>query len=365
MSRDRGPSSSRGGRSGRPDYKVYRARRRPLQRRPDPEFAGLGTLRHHARRRRLGSGAPVSPGRVVRLAILAALVWIAVSLVVFLVSAQIEEARSPTASDRALDPGPVMPVSANSILVLGSDARPPGTGEDGANVVGQPSRADTIMLLRAGGLRSARLSIPRDTIVNIPGYGPGRINAAYAIGGPALTISTVEEFLGIDVNHVVEVNFDNFPRFIDALGGINVRTGCVRGELDGGGDNGGVSLDLEPGPNHLSGKQALALARLRKNRCDSTQDDRDRAARQQQILRSIKNRLVSPAAFVRLPLVSWAAPKAIRTDMAGPTLLALFAGVQLGGNPPTRVLDTTPNGDGSLSVPEEARRSAVRRFLEG
>ena len=75
------------------------------------------------------------------------------------------------------------------------------------------------MLLRIGGGANASLSIPRDTVVDIPGHGTNKINAAYAFGGAALATQTVKEWLGIEVNHVVEVSFENFPQLIDALGG--------------------------------------------------------------------------------------------------------------------------------------------------
>ena len=86
-----------------------------------------------------------------------------------------------------------------------------GHAEPGAQTIGAPSRSDSIMLLRIGGGTAARLSIPRDTVVDIPGHGRDKINAAYAFGGAALAIRTVEQYLGIDVNHLIEVNFDELP----------------------------------------------------------------------------------------------------------------------------------------------------------
>ena len=81
--------------------------------------------------------------------------------------------------------------------------------------------------MRVGGGANATLSIPRDTVVDIPGHGRNKINAAYALGGPSLAIKTVESYLGIDVNHLVEVNFENFPQLIDSLGGVTYKGGCV------------------------------------------------------------------------------------------------------------------------------------------
>ena len=253
--------------------------------------------------------------------------------------------------------------SANTILVLGSDARVKGTKEPGANV-GGPSRSDTILLMRVGGGHSARLSIPRDTFAEIPGHGTDKINAAYAYGGPALAVKTVEQFLGIDVNHLIEVNFENFPDFIDSLGGINYTGGCVVSRINGGNRNGGYTLRLRPGKNHLDGKQALALARTRKNDCNPGENDLSRARRQQKILAAIKSRLLSPATFVRLPFVSWQAPKAVRSDMAGPDLLGLFGAIATGGSPATRVLKGDLSGNG-LRVSDAVKRREVQRFLKG
>src|SRR4029079_16815031 len=88
-----------------------------------------------------------------------------------------------------------------------------------AQTIGAPSRSDSIMLLRIGGGANAQLSVLRDTVVDIPGHGRNKSNAAYAFGGPSLAIETVEQYLGVDINHLIEVNFENFPELIDSLGG--------------------------------------------------------------------------------------------------------------------------------------------------
>jgi len=309
----------------------------------------------------------LSPGRVLRFALLAILGWILGSLVLFLISAQLQREGVSDSAGSALDSSSNTLTSPNTILVLGSDARTKETSEPGSST-GGPSRSDTILLMRAGGGASARLSIPRDTVVDIPGHGLNKINAAYAIGGPALAVETVKAFLGIEINHLVEVNFANFPDFIDALGGIDLRTGCVVSRINGGFKNGGYTLRLKAGENHLDGKQALALARTRKNECRPSENDLTRARRQQKILGAIKGRLVSPATFIRLPIVSWAAPKAVRSDMAGPSLLGLFGSVATGGSPTTRVLKpsgvtTLPDGGAGLEVSEAEKQAEVARFL--
>src|SRR5204863_8007408 len=105
---------------------------------------------------------------------------------------------------------------------------------------------------------------------------------------------------GIPINHVVEINFQRFPELIDSMGGIDYMGGCVVSKINGGSANGGYTLRLRKGTHHINGKEALALARTRKNLCNAREDDRTRAARQQKVLAAMKSRLTSPGAFVRL-----------------------------------------------------------------
>jgi LCP family protein required for cell wall assembly len=307
--------------------------------------------------------------RVLGYLALGAVAWLLFSLLLFLISAGLQRDGVSDEASAALDDGGWTLTSPNNILILGSDARNEKTSEPGSQI-GGPSRSDTIMLLRVGGGQSSRLSIPRDLVVDIPGHGPNKINAAYAIGGPALTITTLKQYLGIPIHNLVDVNFDNFPPFIDALGGINVRTGCVVSLINGGKRNGGFTLRLKAGKNHLDGDQALALARTRTNRCNPAENDLTRAKRQQKILAAIKSRILSPTTFFRLPWVSWQAPKAVRSDMAGPSLLGLAGAMATGGSPKTQLLRPTgsvtlPDGGAALTVTEQQKQAAVRRFMRG
>lgn len=295
--------------------------------------------------------------------------WLLLSLVLFLVSAHFERSSPPANVAGMLHPAGFPLTSANNVLVLGSDRRPKGSREPGANTSG-PSRSDTIMLIRAGGGHSARLSIPRDTIVEIPGHGLQKINAAYAFGGPALSIEVVERLLGIPINHLVEVNFEDFPALIDAMGGIDYRGGCIVSNVDGGSRNGGYSLRLSPGTHHLDGRAALALARTRENLCAPSQTDLQREEHQQQLFDDMKAQLLKPSSFLRLPWIAWDAPPAIVSDMTGPALLGLFTSLALSGTPATHVLEpsgtmTLPDGEVGLTVSEQERRAAAARFLAG
>lgn len=364
-----------------PTYKRYRSRPRLWPGREtlgpaSPDDGGPG-LRRDLRRRGGRARVPGSGGWRERLTVRRVLLgalglvvgWLLLSLVLFLVSAHFERVSPPSDVASVLHPAGFPLTSANNILVLGSDRRPKGSREPGANTSG-PSRSDTIMLIRTGGGHSARLSIPRDTVVEIPGHGLRKINAAYAFGGPALSIRTVERLLDIPINHLVEVNFENFPSLIDAMGGVDYTGGCVRANIDGGARNGGYTLDLPAGTHHLDGRAALALARTRENLCAPSQTDLQREEHQQALFGDMKARLLSPSSFLRLPLIAWNAPPAIISDMSGPTLLGLFGALAVGGTPPTRVLEpsgavTLPDGEVGLSVSESERRAAAARFLSG
>ncbi|HEV3094494.1 MAG TPA: LCP family protein [Solirubrobacteraceae bacterium] len=369
----------------KPNYKRYRAGRR-LPRRHEAH-AGVNVasaLRSPRRPRRPGERAPgnapgwrtlkdtgerVTPKRLL-LGLLALVAgWLALSLALFLLSAHFERVSPPSDVAAALKPAGFPLTSANNILVLGSDRRPKGSKEPGANTSG-PSRSDTIMLIRTGGGHSARLSIPRDTVVDIPGHGLNKINAAYAFGGPALSIRVVEELVQVPINHLVEVNFEDFPQLIDAMGGVDYTGGCVYARIDGGFSQGGFTLRLSPGTHRLDGREALALARTRENLCKPSETDIQREEHQQALFNAMKSRLASLSSFVRLPLIAWNAPPAIVSDMSGPTLLGLFGALAVGGTPPTRILRpsgtvTLPDGEVGLSVSEAERQAAAARFLAG
>lgn len=360
---------------GGPQYTRYRAGRRVLPRSGENGHQ-LGTEPLLGSAASRGRAAPtqsrwrqLTPRRVA-LGLLALLGgWILLSLVLFLVSSHLRRTSPPSDVASVLEPAGFPLTSANNILVLGSDKRQKDSREPGADING-PSRSDSIMLIRTGSGHAARLSIPRDTIIEIPGHGLQKINAAYAFGGPALSISVIKHYLGIPINHLVEVNFENFPQLIEAMGGVTYTGGCVVSYLDGGSANGGFTLRLRAGTHHLDGREALALARTRENRCAPQETDLNREERQQALLQDMKGQLLSFSSFLRLPLISWNAPPAIISDMSGPELLALFGALEIGGTPPTRLLKpsgqiTLPDGEQGLSVSEAHKRAAVAQFMSG
>ena len=171
---------------------------------------------------------------------------------------------------------------------------------------------------------------------------------------------------GVEVNHLIEVDFENFPKLIDSLGGIDVTGGApdllaaVRQLLEG--------PPLQEGRAASDGERALGFARIRKNSCAPNETDIERAQRQQQVLTAIKDSVVSPGTFFRLPLVSWRAPRALKTDMKGPQLLALFADLATGSSDETMVLEPSClscGPAGSLVVSAGAKAEAANKLIEG
>ncbi len=375
-----------------PGYHVYRGGRRS-----GGGGAALGSLR-----KRFGgggggggraSGRVATEGgfpwrRVLKWSAIALGAWLLLSLVLFAVSAQIQKGKlDDNAADALNGTLPLMIAQGQTILVIGTDVRPAGVPDEDGNISKQKCvdaagrgavhppdcaavRADTLMLVRAGRFGSVKkLSIPRDVYADIPGHDPQKINAAYAFGGAGLQIETVENFLGINVDHVVILDFGGFADFIDALGGVTVDLPTrVKSKVDGGSSAGGITLKLDQGENTLTGDQALALARTRKNEWDPSEDDRDRARRQQLILQGIQGRMTSitrlPYNILHAPWIAWNAPKAMVSDMGAWTLPQLAFSVGVGGSSDTEVLK--PSGvtaDGALIVKPRRCRAAVKDFL--
>jgi LCP family protein required for cell wall assembly len=362
-----------------PQYTRYRAGRRLIPRKeedlgavvraPQPPSNGRRDSTADAPAGRRDWRRWTKPKRIILGLLALAIGWVALSLLLFLISSHFERTSLPSDVAGVLDPAGYPLTSANNILVLGSDRRQKNSKEPHAETTG-PGRSDTIMLIRTGGGHAARLSIPRDTVVEIPGHGLQKINAAHAFGGPSESVSVIKRWLGVPINHVVEVNFENFPQLIDSMGGVDYTGGCIVSRLDGGFRRGGYTLRLSPGTHHIDGRQALALARTRENLCVPNQTDLTRQEHQQALFNAMKSRLTSPSSFFRLPLIAWNAPPAIISDMSGPTLLGLFGALAVGGTPPTRVLKpsgATRLSDGSegLTVSEGEKRAAVAKFLAG
>ncbi|WP_424826290.1 LCP family protein [Rothia mucilaginosa] len=169
-----------------------------------------------------------------------------------------------------------------NILLLGSDTR---SGSEAAQVSG--SRADTIMLahIPADGKGVYLVSIMRDTWVNIPGYGAAKINAALNYGGISLQVATVENLLGIKIDHVAEIEFEGFKALVNSVGGVDVQ---VPFNFD-------INIwSFKQGVQHMDGGAALAFVRARYQFADG---DYQRVRNQRAFLRGLYNTMKSKGAL--------------------------------------------------------------------
>ena len=379
-------ANDEGGRPEPPDYKVYRSRRGPRLGKPNLGSSGaLGSLRDRLRPgqsdgRDTPEPAPDDGARRpwLRWIGLALLGWLLVSVVSFAVSAQIQKSKLADTGG-TLGGNPLMAAFAQNILVIGTDVRSDEFADaeaqsdecvEQASTGATPSactsgaRADTLMILRAGGGAFEKLSIPRDVFAAIPGQGGQKINGAYTFGGAELQVKTVEDLLGIEINHVAIVDFAGFRDFIDAIGGVKVNLDRpVCNEISGG----TFRINFDAGEVTLNGEKALALARTRTSTCGPPVDDIDRTKFQQLILQGIKDRLTDPLRIPRNflfgPLIGWNAPKALVSDMGALAMPQLALAAAIGGSSETEVLKPTGAGpSGSLLVPAENCVKAVEKL---
>jgi LCP family protein required for cell wall assembly len=190
------------------------------------------------------------------------------------------------------------------LVLLGSDSRH-----------GEAARSDTLIFLRVDFNRNRvyMMSIPRDTRVDIPGRGRDKINAAYAYGQASLSIRTVESFLGVDINHYVEVDFQGFKKLVDTLGGIDITV--PKGIND---RTYAYRMFIPKGKQHMNGTTALNYVRYRHG--DS---DFDRADRQQTFLRALAANVLTVKTIFKLPTIIGIFDENVGTDMSKRQMVSL------------------------------------------
>lgn len=303
-----GEAGSRGGDAGQHDA-GQAAGYGGSSERPESTVSPLGGRGAPSPRRKKRGGWGKRRGYALLFLLLAPLVLGGISYWRLDRAVKASNAKVPTDVRQVLNsaPGDITSTPVN-ILFLGSDKRP-----------GENSRADTILLMRVNGQTKtiSQLSIPRDTLVDIPGYGEDKINSAYVWGGPALTIETVEGLTGLPIHHYVELDFSGFPSIVDSLGGVDIN---VPTAIDSQYPQGleWTQVHFDPGPQHMSGEEALVYVRVR-----YSDDDFQRMGRQQQFMEALQKKVNSPFNLAKMPLMAPDIVGNMTTDISTNDLLKL------------------------------------------
>jgi polyisoprenyl-teichoic acid--peptidoglycan teichoic acid transferase len=185
-----------------------------------------------------------------------------------------------------------LPLGSQRVVLLGSDAR-----------ADEVSRSDTIVIASAGG---GLLAVPRDTLVEVPGIGQDKVNAAFANGGPELAVDTLENFTGLPIENYVVLNFGGVEEIVNALGGITLNVEeTIETEQDD------EYFFIPAGVQELTGDEALAYVRYR----GGPTADIGRVGRQLRFLGALGREISSPEKLPRLPATLRAVRRNVETNM--------------------------------------------------
>jgi len=296
------------------------------------------------------------------------LVWIVASYLALRGGAKDANKRLSRSAKAALVPQDGLMLSNPSVILL--------LGTDHSSKIRERSgfqRSDSMMLLRTdpGKGRLNYLSLPRDLRVNVPGHGFDKINSAFQIGGASLAIRTVRDFTGVEVNHVVVVDFDAFTKVIDKVGGVTVdvpkpilsnkfdcpyktQARCDRWQ----------GWRFAKGKQHMDGRRARIYSRIRENKLDPSYSDITRAQHQQDVIQALLSRLTSAGVLIKLPFIGDDIMRPMTTDLSAGELVQLALVKQRTGHEEhCRVGGTTSGFGGGYLLPDEERLRTIATFL--
>ncbi len=246
-----------------------------------------------------------------------------------------------------------------NVLLMGRDFDRNNKGE----IVETNGRTDSMMLAHIdfADKKVDILSIPRDTLVHIPGYRhKTRISYANSFGGPQLAVDTVEELLKVKPDYYLLVNFKSFESAIDELGGLKID---VDKKLDYDDNWGNLHIHLEPGMQILNGEQAMGYVRYRKSNDGGGDSDLVRIERQQQFISAMSNKLRSPGALIKVPSILASVNNDIDGDLTTAQIICIAKFIKsLHGNECIKT-HTIPSTDESL-VYVHVDEDAARRLVE-
>jgi LCP family protein required for cell wall assembly len=257
----------------------------------------------------------------------------------------------------------VQPGKPQTILVIGDDRRKIDVRQ------GNPTRSDTMILVRLDPKKgaTAMMSLPRDLLVDIPGHGRDKLNAAFAIGEDALTLKTIRSLLRIPIHHYVRVTFWGFRQAVDRLG-------CVYADIDrkyfndnnppNGGGGAYAAIDVPAGYQKLCGQHALDYVRYR--HLDS---DLVRAARQQSFLGEAKGQIGVSGVFSDRTTLLKIFARSVRTDIrSSHAVLGLLKLVAESSSKPVAEVQfpalDAGDGSGNVVISDPSLHATVQRFLD-
>jgi LCP family protein required for cell wall assembly len=297
------------------------------------------------------------------------LLWSAVGLVVVALAVgggsylwlhRLVESTHPTDSGissvvGATSEGAIGTPTGMDIILIGSDKHPDNAGEE--------SRSDTVMLVHADPDEDylSILSLPRDLRVEIPDHGRGKLNKAYADGGPELTIKTVELLTGVDIDEYVEVDFQAFRDITDALGGVYIDVDRRYFNQDPEWE----LIKISPGYQLLDGDQALDYVRFRHD----LNYDFGRMDRQQRFLTALREQAMGWNLALDLPgVVSALFDNLVTTLDTNDILRLAYWGIRLGGDRIRQVsivgdMQTLDDGQSYVIPADGAVEEAVDKLM--
>jgi len=226
---------------------------------------------------------------------------------------------------------------------------------------GEPARSDTIMLMRFNPKTHTinQLSIPRDTRVTLPNGTVDKINTAMFWGGPAMAVQVVKQFLGVDVNHVLVVDFKGFPRLVNAVGGVDLKVPTTISTIAGAS---GRTVVFEEGMHHFDGKYAMLYVRIR-----YADDDFHRATRQQQFVQALQKKLAQPSNITKLPEIGKKFMSGVATDLTTNQIIELGYLKWRARGGKKIVMVGTPGWDGGVAYvfppSDSEKQKLVHQFL--
>lgn len=206
----------------------------------------------------------------------------------------------------------------------------------GADQYGNQGLSDTMILLSIDN-RHEKIKLTsflRDTYISIPGYYSTKLNAAYAYGGAALSIATIESNYGIQIDRYAVVNFETFKEVVDIMGGVDVELSqeeinYINDQITQNGQSEYLPADTQPGKVHLNGQQSLWYARNRGGYVNGTEysgSDWDRVERQRKFLNAVIDELkTSPSLTEIVQIVNAVGPN-ITTNLKNSEITTLVSG---------------------------------------